>query len=121
MELTYTWQINRLKKQNSPSLQLNDIVIQTYWEYTGTNEDGLTGTFHGATPFSLDQVDPDNFTTYENLTKEQIIGWIQNTIDSNLSYKAHIDAHINEQIQRKIDANTNNVTDVNSDNFPWSM
>lgn len=116
MALTYTWKIKSLKKQDDPSSELNDIIVQTYWECIGTDANGNAGTFHGATPFEPDQVDPDNFTTYENLTEAQVIGWIQDVVNSNANYKAHIE----EQIQKQIDAIVSPTTEVNSNALPWA-
>ena len=116
MALTYTWKIKSLKKQDDPSVELNDIIVQTYWECTGTDSANNSGTFHGATPFEPDQVDPDNFTTYEDLTEAQVISWIQDVVESNPSYKAHID----EQIQKQIDAIVRPMTEVNADHLPWA-
>lgn len=116
MALTYTWKIKSLKKQNDPSAELNDIIVQTYWECTGTDADGNIGAFHGATPFEPDQVDPANFTTYENLTEAQVIGWIQDVVNSNANYKDHIE----EQIQKQIDAIVKPTIEVQSDALPWA-
>lgn len=116
MTLTYSWKIKSLKKQDDPSLELNDIIVQTYWECTGTDAAGNSGTFNGATPFEPDQVDPNNFTTYENLTEAQVIGWIQDVVNNNPSYKAHID----EQIQKQIDAIVRPTTEVTEGALPWS-
>jgi hypothetical protein len=116
MALTYTWKIKSIKKQDNPSLQLNDIIIQTYWECIGTDEDGNSGTFNGATPFNPDQVDINNFTTYENLTENQVLDWIKNVVGSNTVYKAHID----EQIQKQINAITNSVVTVDAQALPWA-
>jgi len=116
MALTYTWKIKSLKKQDNPSAKLDDIIVQTYWECTGTDADGNSGTFHGATPFEPDQVDPDNFTTYENLTEAQVLGWIQDVVNTNDSYKEHID----RQIQTQIDAIVRPTVEVNADALPWA-
>lgn len=116
MALTYTWKIKSLKKQDDPSAELNDIIVQTYWECTGTDSDGNAGTFHGATPFEPDQVDPANFTSYEDLTEAQVLSWIQAVVNGNPGYKAHID----EQIQKQIDAVVRPMTEVNSDALPWA-
>jgi len=116
MALTYTWKIKSLKKQDNPSVKLDDIIVQTYWECTGTDADGNSGTFHGATPFEPDQVDPDNFTTYENLTEAQVLGWIQDVVNTNDSYKEHID----RQIQTQIDAIVRPTEEVNADALPWA-
>ena len=116
MALTYTWKIKSLKKQDDPSTELNDIIVQTYWDCTGTDDDGNSGTFNGATPFEPDQVDPENFISYENLTESQVIGWIQNVVNNNDAYKAHID----EQIQKQIDAIVRPVVSVNAESLPWA-
>lgn len=115
MSLIYDWKITGLKKQDNPSLELNNIIVQTYWECTGTDENGNSGTFHGATPFEPGKVDPNNFTLYENLTEIQVIGWIKDMINNNPGYKNHID----EQIQKQIDAIIHPAVEVNADNLPW--
>jgi hypothetical protein len=114
--MIYTWKIKSLKKQDDPSAELNDIIVQTYWECTGTDAEGNSGTFHGATPFEPDQVDPDNFTAYENLTEAQVIGWIQDVVNTNDSYKEHID----RQIRTQIDAIVRPTEEVNADALPWA-
>ena len=116
MAHTYTWKIKSLKKQDDPSAELNDIIVQTYWECTGTDEDDNSGTFHGATPFEPDQVDPANFTSYEDLTEAQVLSWVQAVVNDNPGYKAHID----EQIQKQIDAIVRPMVEVQSDALPWA-
>lgn len=116
MALTYTWKIKSLKKQDDPSAELNDIIVQTYWECTGTDASGNSGTFSGATPFEPDQVDPDDFTSYEDLTEEQVLGWIKSLVDGNTGYKTHID----EQIQKQIDAIIRPMVEVSADGLPWA-
>ena len=116
MSLTYTWSIKSLKKQDDPSTELNDIIVQTYWECTGTDENGNSGTFNGATPFEPEQVDTANFTAYENLTEAQVIGWIQSVVNANPGYKVHIE----EQIQKQIDAIVTPITEVTDGALPWA-
>lgn len=116
MTLIYKWKITSLNKTDDPSVELNDIIVQTRWTVTGADEDGNEGTFSGATPFEPDQVDPNNFTTYENLTEEMIIGWIKNVVDNTPSYKEHIDG----QIQKQIDAIIKPVVEVTGDTLPWA-
>lgn len=114
--MIYTWKIKSLKKQDDPSTELNDIIVQTYWECTGTDEEGHSGTFNGATPFQPDQIDPTTFTTYENLTEAQVIGWIQDVVNGNPGYKTHID----EQIQKQIDAIVKPMVEVDANGLPWA-
>ena len=116
MTLAYVWKITSLKKQDDPSTELNDIIVQTYWECKGVDEYGNAGTFNGATPFEPDMVDADNFTTYEDLTETQVLGWIQDVVNNNSGYKTHID----EQIQKQIDAIIRPTIDVNTGDLPWA-
>ena len=111
MALTYTWKLKSLKKTDTADFQ--DIIVQTYWECTGTDEDGDSGTFHGATPFKAQDVDGDGFITYADLTEEIILGWVQSIVTGG--YKDHVD----EQIMKQINETKNPVVEV-TDNFPWS-
>jgi hypothetical protein len=111
MALTYTWKLKSLKKTDADGL--SGVIVGTQWELTGTDEDGIAGTFHGATPFKLAEVDTENFTPYEELTQAQILSWIDGIVVG--SYKEHIDG----QIQKQIDAQKNPVVEVNDGTFPW--
>ncbi len=112
MALTYTWALKSLKKADVDGL--SGVIVQTHWECTGTDENGVSGTFTGATPFDPAQVDPENFTAYENLTEAQVLGWIETIVAG--SYKEHVDG----QIMRQINEKTLNAQEVNGDQFPWS-
>ena len=111
MAITYSWKLTSLKKKNSGSL--NGVVFQTYWQKTGTDENGNTGTFSGATPFDPAQIDANNFVAFDQLTEATVLGWIQSVV---------VDAyeqHVNEQIQRQIDEKVNASADVMAGSFPW--
>jgi hypothetical protein len=120
MALTYTWKIKSLKKQDDPSAELNDIIVQTYWECTGTDENGNSGTFHGATPFEPDRVDPENFTSYEDLTEAQVLSWIQGIVNAGVGTPGNYKEHIDQQIQKQIDAIVRPMVEVNADSLPWA-
>lgn len=109
MPITYTWKVTGLTKTNTDNLQ--DVVIGTRWAKTGTDEQGNSGTFSGATPFLASNVDPNNFVDWNNLTEEVVLSWIKPVVVG--SYEQHV----HEQIQKQIDLKKNPVTDVN--NLPW--
>lgn len=114
MALTYTWKITGLKKRdqvNAEGVTLTGAVVQTYWEVKGTDENGDSGSFSGATPFTAENVPAGSFAAFETLTEETVLGWIQNVVNNDVSYKQHID----ERIISQIDAA--NVTDAA---MPWS-
>ena len=108
--MNYTWKLTSLKRKDSSDLK--NIIVQTYWEKTGTDENGNTGTFVGATPFDLSTVDPDNFVKYEDLTEKMILSWIQSVVVGTY------EEHVNAQIQKQIDEIAHPTTEVTSD-FPW--
>tara|TARA_X000000950_G_C13907256_1_gene657439 strand:+ start:3029 stop:3370 length:342 start_codon:yes stop_codon:yes gene_type:complete len=107
MNLTYTWSLERFKKRNTS--ELNNIIVQTYWSKTGTDENGNSATFMGATPFDISSVDPNNFVPYEDLTEEIILSWIQ-SIDYD---------HVNMTIERMIMEKLN--PEITSEFFPWNV
>jgi len=78
MAITYTWNI--LKIEVTPSYEgLSDIVCNVDFEYTGTNEDGVSHTIERRIPFYT--VDPNNYTPYNKLTKDQVVNWIETSIN----------------------------------------
>jgi hypothetical protein len=117
MAINYTWKITSLKKANSNDL--SNVIIGTRWECTGTDEDGVTGTFVGATPFSVNSVTSENFIEYSSLTEDTVLGWIKNHVSG--SGPTNYWSHISERIQKAIDASKGVVEDVNEIDLPWSL
>lgn len=113
MALTYTWAVTSLKKTTDIALGIDNVVIQSTWTCTGTDEDGDSGTFNGATPFPLSQLDPATFVPYEDLTEADVLGWIQAVVVG--SYKDHVD----EQIMKQIALIKDPVVEVPNGDFPW--
>lgn len=111
MNLTYTWTLKSLKKIDAEGFE--GIIVGSTWECRGTDEDGFSGVFNGATPFNLNDVDPDNFTPYEELTQSQVLGWIQGVVVG--TYKDHID----QQIMKQIVVQKNPIVEVTDGTFPW--
>jgi hypothetical protein len=109
--MNYTWEITSIKRKDTS--ELSNIIVQTYWRKTGTDENGNTGSFAGATPFDLSTVDPNNFVAYEDLTEEMVLSWIQSVVVGGY------EEHVNEKIAEEIDQQANPVTEV-TEEFPWS-
>lgn len=117
MAYTFKWELKALRKANSDTL--NDIVIGTNWKVTATDEDGYEGTFDGATPFKPNDVDPENFTSYQSLTEAQVLGWVKSVVSGsnmNTNYWEHIMGRIQKQISEKKYLETR----VDETAFPWS-
>lgn len=111
MTISYSWQITSLKKMDTEDLQ--GVIFQTYWKKIGTDTDGNTGEFSGATPFDPSTVDPENFTTFETLTEDQVLDWIKNVVVGDY------ERHVNEQIARQIDEKKVTIEEVSNGALPW--
>jgi len=116
MAINYTWKITALKKSNSGDLE--NVIIGTRWECIGTDSDGTTGTFVGATPFSVNSVNPESFVDYSSLTEDTVLGWIKNHVSG--SGPTNYWPHISERIEKAIEASKGVVQDVNEIDLPWS-
>jgi len=96
MAITYTWEITSLRtKTEGENL---DAVVQTYWKKTGTDENGNSGTFEGATPFSAASVPTGEFIPFAELTEETVLNWIKSVVVDDY------ERHVNTKIQEKIDS-----------------
>ena len=108
--MKYTWKLKSLKKRNTQEVE--NVVIQTYWEKIGVDDQGNEGKFSGATPFDLSTVDPNKFISYEDLTEDVILGWIKSQVVGNY------EQHVNEQIAKQISEIVQPIVEVTS-GFPW--
>ena len=73
MSITTTWIIERM--DCTPTYdQYTDVVILAYWRVNGS--DGTYfATVYGNQSFTFDGTTP--FTPYDQLTEEQVVGWVQ--------------------------------------------
>ena len=97
MAITYTWAVTGMKVTMVGTEA--DYVIQTYWTKTGTDENGNTGMFSGATPLDPNPDQPE-FIPYDQLTQEIVLSWIQPVVTG--AYEGHVNGVIAEQIAAKI-------------------
>jgi hypothetical protein len=117
MGYTYEWKVTGIKKVNSENI--DEAIIGTQWKVVCTDEDGNTGEFVGATPFNLQSIDTGSFTPYENLTEEQVLGWIKNIVSGSnpmLNYWNHIQTQMDKQISKS----KLSFTEVSEVGLPWS-
>jgi hypothetical protein len=109
MNISYTWQITKLKTKNVNDLQ--DAVIQTYWTKTGRDDNGNEGVFTGATPIVISE-DTTNFIPFNQLTEEQVLEWIKEKVTGQ--YEDHVNAQILKQIEEKLNQSTEK-------DLPWQL
>lgn len=110
------WELKGLRKQNTSNL--SDVIIGTQWKVTLVDGDGYSGSFDGATPFKPSDVNPNNFTTYSDLTESQVLTWVKNVVSG--SGPGNYWSHITEQVQKKIDSSKWEEIRVESNDFPWA-
>jgi hypothetical protein len=77
------WSIQQLDRKTA-----DGFVTTAHWTCTATDGD-FSANVYGSVGFSGDLVTP-----YENLTQEQVLGWVWEQID-----KAEIEANLTKQIQ----------------------
>lgn len=114
MALTLTYSVTSLKVKdevNSEGVTLQNAVVQTYWKVIGEDANGNQAEFQGATPFSAVNVPEASFKSFADLTEADVLGWIQAVVDGDPAYKAHIE----EQLQKKIDIET-----MTEATLPWA-
>ena len=95
--MTYTW--NNKTVDTYPNLDGNaDVIFNVHWRLTGEDENGNVGSVYGTQ--SLDTSDLSSFTAFDDITEEQINGWIETAMgeDKVAELKASIDAQIEEKI-----------------------
>jgi hypothetical protein len=62
--------------------EMTDVVQTVHWRYNATDvvkEKTYFAEMYGAT--TVGEPTPDNFTDYNSLTKEQVVGWLEETLD----------------------------------------
>ena len=96
MAIEYKYEIQNMEVSPSEG-GLENVVKKVNWMYSGT-EDGDGIKYFGCTTgtFEIDSASADSFTSFNDLTEEQIKGWIQSQIDED-SFKSSIVSQIEAQ------------------------
>lgn len=58
--------------------KMKDVITTIHWRYNAENE-GFFAETYGAS--AVGQPTPDNFTDYNSVTKEQMVGWLEGVLD----------------------------------------
>jgi hypothetical protein len=105
-DYTWAWEVTSLKRKdqvNSEGATLTGAVTQTFWKVTGTDSDGNTGEFSGATPFTAENVPAGSFVAFDDLTEETVLGWIQNVVNNDQGYADHISERVKYDIEKDLE------------------
>jgi hypothetical protein len=91
--ITISWIIERLLVKPTEGT-FTDVVITADWRCNGS-QDNYSGTCYGSCSFAPPT---ENFTPYEDLTQDQVLGWCYaNGVD-----KSAIEANVTLQIENQI-------------------
>jgi len=98
MAITYTFLTDdTMKLEIAPVLgDLTDVVTRVRYIYVGVDENGVEGTFAGATPMPVPE-DTENYIPFADLTPEDVVAWLEAVSD-----KVHMQERIAKQIEAKI-------------------
>jgi hypothetical protein len=90
---TLSWIIERLLVKPTEG-SLTDVVITADWRCNGT--DGTySGTCYGSSSFAPPT---ENFTPYDQLTQDQVLGWCYSNGVDQTAIEANVTQQINDQI-----------------------
>lgn len=70
--ITYNWNISQMDSVPNED-GLSNVVVTAHWQCTGTDGEH-SAQVYGTCSFTLST--GENFTPYDQLTKEQVLGWI---------------------------------------------
>jgi hypothetical protein len=91
--ITISWIIERLLVKPTEG-SLTDVVITADWRCNGS-QDQYSGTCYGSASFAPPT---ENFTPYEDLTQDQVLGWCFASGVDKTAIEANVTAQIENQI-----------------------
>ncbi len=106
--MNYTWSVVQMDCYPQESGKSN-VVFNVHWTLEAT-DGAYNGSVYGSTGVSLNPSAP--YTPYANLTKDQVIGWVQEVLGVDACMDLQL--NVNNQI-----ANQKNPPVVNPP-LPWS-
>lgn len=78
MSVNYEWAFPQSETAISQN-GLNDVVTLVHWVLTGTDDSGVTASCYGSV--GLEAPNPGNFTSFSDLTKDQVEAWVTDRIN----------------------------------------
>ena len=89
---TYKFRINAVDAHVSQD-GLDNVIYNIHWSYIGEDENGNVATQIGVQ--HVPNVDPDNFTSFDQLTQADIIAWIERMLNVE-EFQSNLDAQLAE-------------------------
>jgi len=108
--IVYAFNITSLKKKTVNGVE--NTAFAVVWEKAGYDPDGYSGVYKSLTEFDVSGVDgTQNYVAYDDLTKQDVVGWIKSTIDEE---------DVNETIYEGILRSREHEVDVRESDLPWN-
>lgn len=106
----FKWTIDRMYTVNQPD---PEYVVNVLWTLTG-DQDGTIASIGGSSQFAPPADANGNFTPYDQLTQEQVIGWVKDGLGPQgvANYEANV--------QGQIDSILNPPVSPQDTPLPWS-
>lgn len=76
--LNYTWRLSSLKSLTTHK-GLTSPIVSVYWRLQAVDEDNFTEKT-GVQDFDIANLDEDNFVSFSDLSKNDIISWVQQAL-----------------------------------------
>ena len=94
MANTYHWKINQLDAKIEQD-GLQNVIYTIHWEFRAIadSEEPITSNAVGSQIVHYNEGDP--FIPYDQLTKDDVVGWLENLLDVE-SLKSNLDSQINK-------------------------
>ena len=109
MATTFTWSILEMQTANVDNLQ--NFVCSATWELTGDDGKNISST---SSIFGYKPEDVTGFTPYNQLTQDQVLGWIKNRLGADGI------AHFEGIVQKQLDDMSENTINPEPQPLPWS-
>ena len=74
--LNYTWRLSSLKALTKLNDDIISPITSVYWRLQATNGEKFAEVT-GVQDFDKDSINEETFTDFSELTKDDIIGWVQ--------------------------------------------
>ena len=109
----YEWTISTMECKINEGV-LNDVVIVVHWRLNATRN-GKTAETYSAT--AMPEVSEENFTPYNELTKEQVVSWLVTILSiipepvDNVDQSSQL-ARIQEDLNANIDLQLNPINEL---------
>lgn len=100
--MNYNWRIIKLglnDQLNQDGVLLENAIVQVQWKLIAEDTDGTKASYLGNTKLDAANIPAEEFVALNDVTSEQVIGWVQSGIHPNELER------INKQLDAKIERN----------------